>query len=371
MTVKKIKTKRGEMKWEVNGRVGGRGSQQIRRRFDRKEDAERFRIELIREKQLGAVLAATRMTLDEYAAEWWTRWRRDRPENTIRNYRGSLNRYVLPRLGKIQIAKLKAPTVAQYRDALLAEGKGRATIRYSMAVLSSICADAVERGAIASNPVGLVKKPSASVAGEAKALSVDEIEALRGSLASERDKLLVSLMAYGGLRPEEALALTWPDVREQVLNIDKAVTHGELKPTKTEQRRAVDLLDALSDDLASYRCQLQTTPGPGSWVFPHPQDPARPWSDSMYRNWRERIFKLAAEKMGLDVTPYDLRRTFVSLLLSCGLRRGEVAEQAGHSLAVMEKHYAVTIAAYRGVQLSDPNSEIRNARDSLARDALS
>ena len=182
-------------------------------------------------------------------------------------------------------------------------------------------------------------------------------------MPTDRDALLASSIAYAGLRPEEALGLTWPDVRERVLNIDKAVTHGQLKATKNEQRRAVDLLEPLADDFKSYRKQLRTTPGPGAWVFPHPRDPSQPWSDSMYRNWRNRVFAPAAERAGLgDVIPYDLRRTFVSLLLSCGCRRGEVADQAGHSLAVMEQHYAVTIAEYRGVPITDPAAVIREAR---------
>ena len=182
-------------------------------------------------------------------------------------------------------------------------------------------------------------------------------------MPTRQDTLIVSLMAYGGLRPEEVLGLTWPDLRERVLNVDKAVAHGSVKRTKTEERRAVDILGPLADDLEAHRKALKATPGPGAWVFPHSLDPSRPWSDSMYRNWRKRVFEPAAERAGLsDLVPYDLRRTFVSLLLSCGYRRGEVADQAGHSVAVMEKHYAVTIAEYRGVPLTDPDDAIRKAR---------
>ena len=182
-------------------------------------------------------------------------------------------------------------------------------------------------------------------------------------MPTRQDTLIVSLMAYGGLRPEEVLGLTWPDLRERVLNVDKAVAHGCVKRTKTEERRAVDILGPLADDLEAHRKALKATPGPGAWVFPHSLDPSRPWSDSMYRNWRKRVFEPAAERAGLsDLVPYDLRRTFVSLLLSCGYRRGEVADQAGHSVAVMEKHYAVTIAEYRGVPLTDPDDAIRKAR---------
>jgi integrase len=232
-----------------------------------------------------------------------------------------------------------------------------------MAVLSAICDDAVERGKMQVNPVRAIKKPSSPVLREGRALSAAEVEQLRDEMPTELDALLISLMAYAGLRPEEVFALTWPDVRDRVLKVDKAVTHGQLKTTKTDKGRAVDLLAPLTDDFKAYRRRLKATPGPGAWVFPHPKDPSRPWSDTMYRNWRQRVFATAVERAGLDdVIPYDLRRTFVSLLLSCGYRRGEVADQAGHSLAVIEKHYALTIAAYRGVPLTDAAEVIREAR---------
>lgn len=66
-------------------------------------------------------------------------------------------------------------------------------------------------------------------------------------------------------------------------------------------------------------------------------------------------------------TLYYLRHSFVSLLLSAGLRRGEVAEQAGHSLAVMESTYAHVIAEFRGVPISDPADVIDQARVAIVR----
>jgi integrase len=362
MTLKKVTTGSGLTKWEVRGRLGGRGSPQVTKRFDRKEDAERFRTALLREKQTGGIVVFSRATLDEHAAGWWQRWQIGKAENSVRNYKGALKRYVLPKLGHVRLTALNPPRIARFRDELLMDGKGAATARYTLAVLSAICSDAVERGAMATNPVSLIKKPAAPVQREGKALSAVEAERLCNALPSQRDVLLVRLMAYAGLRPEEALGLTWTDVRDRVLNVDKAVTHGQVKPTKTEQTRAVDLLQPLADDLLSYRKLLPVVPGPGAWVFPHPRDSSQPWSDSMYRNWRERVFTPAASQAGLDVVPYDLRRTFVSLLLACGYRRREVADQAGHSVSVMEKHYAVTIAEYRGMQLTDPSEAITEAR---------
>jgi hypothetical protein len=49
--------------------------------------------------------------------------------------------------------------------------------------------------------------------------------------------------------------------------------------------------------------------------------------------------------------------SFVSLLLAVGRRPGEVAEQAGHSLAVFQDTYAHVITEFRGVAVSDPADE--------------
>ena len=51
-----------------------------------------------------------------------------------------------------------------------------------------------------------------------------------------------------------------------------------------------------------------------------------------WRNWRNRVFQPAAKKAGLSQTrPYDLRHSFVSLLIAERRTIIEVARQAGHS----------------------------------------
>jgi len=326
----------------------------------------------VREKQAGGVALVSRVTLDEYAAEWWERWLRGedgtgRPENSVRNYKGALRRYVLPRLGHVRLDVLSPAVVARFRNGLQTEGKGAATVRYALAVLSAICTDAAEAGKVQANPVAPVKVPTARVQRERIALSATQVEALRNKMPTATDALLISLMAYAGLRPQEALALRVGDLRGTVLAVERAVAHGKIKPNKNERARGVDALTPLADDLAAF-LKVRGAVTPAAWLFHNPQDASQPWSNTMYRNWRERTFKPTAEAVGIvGLRPYDLRRTFVSLLLACGVRRGEVADQAGHSLAVMEKHYAVTIAQYRGVALSDPTEVIRAARKEVAK----
>jgi integrase len=50
------------------------------------------------------------------------------------------------------------------------------------------------------------------------------------------------------------------------------------------------------------------------------------------RNWRRRVFQPAAEAPGLEtIRPYDLRHSFVSLLIAERRTIVDVARQAGHS----------------------------------------
>jgi predicted DNA-binding WGR domain protein len=65
VTIKKVQTADGP-RWELRGRLGGRGSRSIRRYFDRKEDAERVCTELLRQKQMVGVVTFSKLTLDEY-----------------------------------------------------------------------------------------------------------------------------------------------------------------------------------------------------------------------------------------------------------------------------------------------------------------
>lgn len=63
-----------------------------------------------------------------------------------------------------------------------------------------------------------------------------------------------------------------------------------------------------------------------------------PWRDTdwrNWRNWRRRTFAPATRRLGLDgVRPYDLRHSFVSLLIAEGRSIVEVARQAGYSPTV-------------------------------------
>jgi integrase len=150
-------------------------------------------------------------------------------------------------------------------------------------------------------------------------------------MPSQRDRVLLGLLAYAGLRPEEALALRWIDVG-RVLVIDRAFTHGEEKGTKTNQRRTVEVIKPLAMDLQGLRAQ---NGGEGLVAA------SETGGHLHLGNWRNRVWNPACRRAGVEATPYDGRHSYASLLIHAG--RSPLAVAAAHGHASGEttwKHYA-------------------------------
>ena len=169
---------------------------------------------------------------------------------------------------------------AQFRSDLESDGIGVEAIRKSMAMLQGILQRAVEWERLRSNPVRAVRKPPKRRQRAIVPFPPATIEQLRAALLRDgrlRDATLISVLAYAGLRPQEALALTWGHVRERTLPIEQAVADGELKGQKTgKPPRTVTLLDPLKQDLAEWRLQ-QGRPPTTEFVFP--TSDGTPWRD--------------------------------------------------------------------------------------------
>jgi integrase len=211
------------------------------------------------------------------------------------------------------------------------------------------------------NPVRSLGKPKGARKRTVRALSPSHVEALRASVPALADKTLISVLAYGGLRAGEALALTWGDVTKTTIRIDKAVALGEMKDTKTEKHRTVPMLRHLAQDLNEFRLACGR-PHDSSLVFPRAQ--GGPWREHTYNNWRRRVYQPAAEAVGLSKTsrPYDLRHSLASLLYVEGRNPAEIAEILGHSVETLSSTCTHVISELAGAGPQDSTALITAAR---------
>ena len=157
------------------------------------------------------------------------------------NYEQLLNKHVLPSLGALELRAITPGTIARWQAERLAAGYGRVSVRYALTLLGAILQRAFENGQIQSNPARAVRKASLPRRTEVRPLAPATIERMRAA-SSPRDAALVSVLAYAGLRPGEALALQWRDIREQTILVERAISLGEEKDTKTAAHRTVRLL---------------------------------------------------------------------------------------------------------------------------------
>jgi hypothetical protein len=92
----------------------------------------------------------------------------------------------------------------------------------------------------------------------------------------------VSLLAYAGLRPDEATR--WGDLRERTIHVHAS---------KTERARTIKLLQPLAQDLTEWR-MASGRPADSALIFPtHDGDE---WQLHDRQNWRRRIYQPAAKR---------------------------------------------------------------------------
>jgi integrase len=341
MSCRKVPDEKGggyEVRWR-------QGTRHRSRTFRSKEDARAFDREVQRRARLGnlADLDAGTELLADFGTEWWRNSVQERLAASTRlRYAEVWDGHVLPRLGDYQLRQLRAGLIEdELVGAMLADGVGLPTVRKAFYMLRSCLSYAVRRDLLPYNPAREVGLPK-GVRRTVKPLSPETVERIRARV-SLRDATLLSLMYGAGLRPGEALALRDDSIRERTLLVESSISFGTEKDTKTRKARAVRLLAPIAQDLAAYRLATAKERLDSRYLFPRRD--GEPWRDHDFRNWRRRVFKPAARQaLGLDEgdptpRPYDLRHTFVSLLIAEGRTIAYVAAQAGHSAEECARTY--------------------------------
>src|SRR5919109_883117 len=95
-------------------------------------------------------------------------------------------------------------------------------------------------------PRVVIWDPAPELTAEDRATSIETVESVRAQLRAHgrrEDALLVSVMAYAGLSPSEALRLSWQQVEADHLRVEPEYTEYEGRETRQLRRRSVPLLE--------------------------------------------------------------------------------------------------------------------------------
>lgn len=272
-------------------------------------------------------------TFYDFAKKFIAKKETEISETTVGEYRKVLNYYWLPRFGANSISGIGTGDV---QDAIFDLDLGQVTgktFNNILTPLRGVFSVAVDYGVIKANPCDRIRNKKHQ-SPPPDPLEVDEMYAVLEAVRS--DWLTYFQVAFGtGMRPSELIALRWGDIdfRQQTITVQRGFVRHITKDTKTHRARNVRL-NALS--MAGLKAQKTATFVGGDIVFTNPAT-GRPIPDE--KTPRD-IWNAALKKAGVrHRKAYSTRDTYISVALSSGKNPYRVADQAGNSVTVIERHY--------------------------------
>ena len=368
MSIERIERKDGSVVWRVRWRQAGQNRSKV---LGRKRDAEAFDAELRRKRRTGelAALDAGKETLAEFGEEWWKLYAEPNlAASTLKVYAILWDTHVLPRLGSLRLREITPSLITNASgSSSRPRASARVSIRKSMTLLQGVLQRACEWDRSRVQPGA--RRPQAAGRSRPRRRATDagrrrgDPRVAAGVRAAPRRDARVG----AGVRRAATRRSARADLvaRPRAHAADRG--RGERRRDRARRRLGgggrCGCSPPLGADLAEWRLRGGRPPD-DALVFPGHD--GQPWSPASYKNWHRRFFRPAIEAAGLaGARPYDLRHSFVSLLIAEGHNVVEVARQAGHSPKMALDTYAHVFEEFDPTQRVDAAERIRKARERL------
>jgi len=318
-----------------------RGGKRIKTTHETKAEARRAR-----DRRAASDIAPSRERFEDYAERWVAEYRgrtaRGLAPSTREAYAWTMRTYVVPYFRGMRIGDIGRADVKRFIDHLSAMPARHpqhgathlsgSTIRTIMTPLKAMLAEAYELEVLrtdAGRVRVVVGSGGQTSPNPPKTASREQIAAVLSRIDA-RDRLLVLVLRWTGLRIAEALGLRWHDLCDRgegpVLLIRRQWQDGRIvERAKTHAgTRAVAVVPSLQRELTGAR---QRTP------FGAPQDPIFATRDGTYQdshNLRRRL-RPAARAAGVPwMTPHVLRHSLATELVDRGYDVSAIAKVLGH-----------------------------------------
>ena len=277
--------------------------------------------------------------------------------STYRGYERTVQRHILPVLGKTSIRRLRYQQIEALYDTLLhpVTGRGLApkTVYEIHLIIRGALTDAHRRGLVTRNVALVARAPKQRSLQRIEGVSLtdEELRQLLRTAAGHRFFPIYWLTAMTGMRRNEVLGLKWSDldITKQRLHLNRGLVavgyevHQTRGKTKTA-RRAIELDDTTIAVLEGWRAYQAAEfaavgiDGGDDWVFTDGDgEPIHP--HAVYEAFRRIVHNAGIPPMRF----HDLRHTHGSLLIKEGVPVKVVSERLGHA------HIAHTLETYQHV----------------------
>lgn len=291
----------------------------------------------------GAIELAT---VGDLAEEWERLHWPNLSNRTRMDYRTQLDRRILPSLGAQRLERLQPVQIGGWlrdvgrqnpRSANKALGVLKAMLRWGRA-----------NGYTTTTAADDIKRLKQSPPEPARPHTPSEVAELAEAMRSLRDRTIIYLAAYSGLRFSELRALEWGDV-----DLDASVLHVRrsmdvdrtTKPTKSERRRSVPVLEP---GMVALQEWADAVPERIGYLFVTRD--GRPLRHDWYKSVREVV--------GRPVKLHELRDTYASILIQAGVGELELALWLGHTSVELTRQRYAALFAPRKAELAQAANDL-------------
>ncbi len=249
-------------------------------------------------------------------------WLQGLPDSTQAQYRREIKAlldYTGKHLQDITIFDLQA----YERDRLMS--KADTTRARSIAAIKSFYKRIRQAGLIDVNPAEFLRSPKIKETLTERYLTPEQVTAIIAQASNERDRVMLSLMYYAGMRVGEVVSLTWLEIVPTDTGATLAV-YG-----KGGKTRYVAIDEQMHADLLSL-------PHTSKYVFV-----SRKFGDSMTTTQAQRIVVDAAAHAGIKASPHYFRHAHASHLLQEGVPVADARDELGHANIATTNKYAHSV----------------------------
>ena len=221
------------------------------------------------------------------------------------------------------LAWLTLEDIQLFCDRLSQEDLSDSSRRTYISAAKSLLSFASKCGLINFNVGASVKPPMAKDSLSERILDQSELYALLNANTSDRNRLILNLFYYGGLRVSELINLTWKDLNGEYLNV-----FG--KGSKT---RIVRLPARIVAELSDFKPRLSKR---SDYIFISVRTKSKLRRESV-----TQLIKAISKEVGIDkpVSSHTLRHCHATNSLAHGAPISLVKETLGHSSVAITSRY--------------------------------
>ncbi len=335
MSIRKRQLKDG-FTWEFSITISKNPRKQYRKSgFKTKSEAQQAEAEALIKIKQGLFLNTENSTFKELA-ELYLKSCENKSKSINRNYRNSYKNH-LQDFHNMSVKEINSLFVENWINNC---NKSPETISECIKFAKAVFNYAIKHDLVIKNPFLKIKKPS-SIPKERKRLSIDEALTLLQECKSMFPDFypILATQIFTGLREGELLALKWGDFdfKSGKLNVRRQYTQGELKETlKTSSSyRTIDICPTLIKILQQFKKKSVLV---SEFVFVNSKGNLHNPRNLIQRRFEPLLEEVFGDKKYMRF--YDLRGTYVDILLSQGVPLKYIQAQVGHS------NFLTTMNAY-------------------------